>query len=159
MPSILFYQPAGVMGQLVSWWTGSPWSHVAIEFAPAGVPVEAHADQFKGLMLISKGRFRPAKKRFDLPWLSDDAVLIDVLPVLGTKYGWRDILSFVLGRKRADRKGLICSEHVIEVLVAHADDAPEAWQPLVRRLSHVNAEDVTPGELYSIFARYCPGGV
>lgn len=164
MVSILFYRATTLAGRAVSLWTGSPWSHVAIRFTSRGLDheleLEAHADQRSGVVIWPRGCFREADARLELPWMSDAWVMGQVLPLLGTKYGWRDIISFLIGNKRANRKGMICTELVAELLIAnlleHHNSIPGPWAHLLWTISHTPVEDLSPGELHKLCAGYAP---
>jgi hypothetical protein len=110
---VLLYRPKGVYGWLIRIHTGHPIAHVEIAMGPGqsaasrdGVGVGYYPTRTDGLMAVMRPR-----GLFDLT-----AARGYVNSMVGTPYGWADLLNFV--SLSIDTKGIVCSPFVTNVLRA-----------------------------------------
>jgi hypothetical protein len=148
---LAFYKGAGKMDGLIRWWTKSQFSHVEMVFDIA-TPATEHGPPAPPLCWSSSAR--DGGVRFKTIPLDDGKWILVDLPhvepaielairvwcssLVGSPYGFLDVLRFVLPFLRSKRKQWFCSEAVLSAL-----------QSELFFLGH-RPDNVSPGKLYKI---------
>ena len=114
-----FFTGKGPISAGIRWMTHSRFSHVAIEID--GLIYEAQGGEVRASTGLFVRNTPCAVKTVEFVVADIRVFEKFVKSQLGKKYGYRQILSFVLGQDKRARDTLICSEYAEEALTATGD--------------------------------------
>ena len=114
------YTGQGRGSKLIQWWTRSKFSHVSFVFYMHGEPQEIEAIQGKGV--IAHKPNKACQKTFvDYAVPLTETQIIDAhilaMSLVGARYDWQGVWSFLLRRKKHTLDKFFCSEMVAYVLL------------------------------------------
>ena len=131
------YKGQGFGSGFIKWWTRSKYSHVSLVFQMHGLPQEVESIQGKGLIMHDP--YSRSEKQFDelaVP-ITDEQIVdahILAMSLVGAKYDYSGVASFLLRRKKHSLNKFFCSELVAYVLL-------KAGYPLTRREPYKETPD------------------
>jgi hypothetical protein len=107
------YKGQGFGSGFIKWFTRSEYSHVSLVFHMHGEPQEIEAIQGRGV--IAHAPHKACHKEFveyAVP-ISNEQIVdvhISAMSLIGAKYDWRGVFSFILHRKKHSLDHFFCSE-------------------------------------------------
>lgn len=130
------YEGAGLGSPLIRWFTRNKFTHVSLVFKLGDCYEEVEAIQGKGVIAHEphKQSRRKVFTEFDLP-LTYEQILdthILVKSLVGSKYDWAGIKSFLVHRKKHSEDKWFCSELVAYALL-------KAGYPVSRLSPHLES--------------------
>lgn len=149
MAAIWFYKPHNVVGSIVSYVTGGQWAHVGIQHSVTDLAVFTEASHRKGVVCTVVNRTRAPDEAIPVN-VPDEWLTRWLVQRWGVRYGWLDALAFAVPsyHKEMDRKGVICTELVSNMIVDASLDG--IFIKGVDKLSTMPDYRISPTVLYDI---------
>lgn len=114
------YTGQGFGSGIIKWFTRSKYSHVSLVFQMHGLPQEIEAIQGKGVIMHDPySRREKDFVEYAVP-ISETQIVdahILAMSLVGAKYDWKGVFSFLLHRTKHTLDKFFCSEMVAYVLL------------------------------------------
>jgi hypothetical protein len=150
MVAIAFYHPTTFYGKLISWFTGTPWSHVALQHTVVGIPVFTQALVGRGVVPVVVANYDQADLVTTLDWIPEEWATKWLASKWCQNYSLYEVMGFVFRKfklrvKIKDRSGYFCSELAAEFL----HTAFTELQPFKGPLAAANDRNMKLRDLYA----------